>query len=263
MGPSKPTIQIILKIQKKKLRRLSNKKKQITIRISKVQKKKFGLKDSQVVWCTMSPTATPGLQPPYQKLGLPSFSCTSTSKGHHQNNHLPYVPCLPYLSTNRNKTYHPQRKIPELPRRQNPPRDQRPPQRYSNSVFEVNCITIDTEISHLIKTENGKERKVFKIQKHQKYHTYQKTQQPPSASTLSFWQAYVCYIMLMLLTQRSDATHEINRTEDLAKIVGPAQICGLTGHQRMYIALPDKLRCKFNDQRRNLFKRCSSPPFSR
>jgi hypothetical protein len=45
----------------------------------------------------------------------------------------------------RDKTYRPGRTIGDLPRRQNPPRNRRPPVRYSDSVFEVNCIFIDME----------------------------------------------------------------------------------------------------------------------
>jgi hypothetical protein len=45
----------------------------------------------------------------------------------------------------RDKTYRPGRAIGDLPRRQNPPRNRRPPVRYSDSVFEVNCIFIDME----------------------------------------------------------------------------------------------------------------------
>jgi hypothetical protein len=45
----------------------------------------------------------------------------------------------------RDPTYHPNRKIPDLPRRQNPKRNAQRPQRYSDADFEISCITADTD----------------------------------------------------------------------------------------------------------------------
>jgi hypothetical protein len=110
------------------------------------------------------PTATPAVRATEPKAGpAPVLAAPQPARSPPKEPPAIPKPTVPVNKT-RDKTYYPQRKIPELPRRQNPPRDRRPPQRYSDSVFEVNCITIDTEISHSIKTENEKRKERRGIQ---------------------------------------------------------------------------------------------------
>jgi hypothetical protein len=107
-----------------------------------------------------------------------------------QQSAVPTVLTVPTDKT-RDGTYYTQRKVPELPKTQNPPRDRRSPQKYSWSLFEINCTPIDTELSQPIKTkiENFNKEETFK-----EHHSNQKPRQPPYASTIGFWQAY--YVLL-------------------------------------------------------------------
>jgi hypothetical protein len=121
----------------------------------------------------------------------------------------------------RDGTYYTQREVLELPTTRNPPRDRRPPQKYSWSIFEINCVPIDTELSQSIKTKIVKVKKEEAFKEH---HTNQKPRQPPYASTLGFWQAYMCCIMLMFLAQHSGTSFAIYNTEELGKVCEPVQM---------------------------------------
>jgi hypothetical protein len=161
------------------------------------------------------------------------------------------------------KTYHPGRKIPEQPRRQNPQRTRRPPQRYSDSEFEVNGITVDTKVSYTTRTEEGskKQEKILSIKQRAK-HPKKRRMTPSSTETMSSQrQAFLCSVLLVMMAQKVGSAHVINSTEDLGKIFGPAQVCGSAGHHGMYIALPDKPSCEFVDSRSKIIEKVLVTPF--
>jgi hypothetical protein len=154
----------------------------------------------------------------------------------------------------RDKTYRPGRAIGDLPRRQNPPRNRRPPVRYSDSVFEVNCIFIDMEK----KTEDKSATDVTTSEIRQHH-----GKKPTATTHVGVWPAAIFYVIMFMLFPYFAAGELINSTTNLGAIFGPAQVCGSTGHHGLYIALPDKPRCEFVDPRTKSYRNCLSLHSSR
>lgn len=140
----------------------------------------------------------------------------------------------------RDKFYHPNRMIPDLPRRQNPKRNAQRPQRYSETDFKINCITADTD-GLAIFNDQIKKRE-WTTSAEQRAKSVNKSKSSPVIVNSRLWQTLLGCFMLLVVTPLVDSTHIVNSTENLGRIFGPAHECGSAGHHGMTILDTEQLK---------------------
>jgi hypothetical protein len=124
----------------------------------------------------------------------------------------------------------------EVTQRKNPPRTRRRPARYNSLEFDVNSLTISNS-NHTTKNRQTTGSKL--------------------------WHLLTLTLMLVIM-QTTNATTEsrkITTQENLGKLLGPAHVCGSTGHFATYIEIPDLPTCEWEDPRTKIVENILTTPF--
>jgi hypothetical protein len=134
------------------------------------------------------------------------------------------------------ETYQPDVIIEEQPLRRNPPRERKPLLRYNSTEFVVNNLEIIQKVTNPKQNQQKNTVRSYGIK---------------------LWYLFIfCFLMT-----KCDAVSVVDSQQDLGQLFGPAQMCGSSGHEAMYIALPELPTCDWKDPRSTMVENLLVTPF--